>query len=64
MKNLNNTLEKISIKMHNRTGYSILHMVLEANDDFELRGKYRNNFFIYNSEEWQFFIELIEEACK
>lgn len=64
MKNLNKVLEKISRLMHSRTGYSLRSCVLEVVRDFDMRVKYRNDFFILNSDEWQIFIELIEQACK
>lgn len=61
MKDLNATLQKISVFMHERTGYSIQHTVLAARE--ELGHLYNHDLFIYNSDEWQFFLDLINEAC-
>lgn len=61
MKDLNKKLDKISRLMHKRTGYSLIHIVLEAKYNMP---EYYHDFFIFNSDEWQFFIELIGEACK
>ena len=64
MKNLNKKLEKISKTMHKKTGYSLKHSILEVYEDKEMCILYTHEFFIFNSDEWQIFIELLEEACK
>lgn len=73
MKNLNKKLEEISCLMHRRTGYSLRHSILECRDNLSRQEIGINpnhdqestyDFFRYNSDEWQIFIELLEEACK
>lgn len=62
---INNTLEKISRLTHRRTGYALRHIILIPSRDEEMKNYYHNHdLFIYGSLEWQFFIDLIEEACK
>lgn len=59
MKDLNKKLEKISCHMHKRTGYSLTHAVLECDDNMAC-----HRLFKFNSDEWAFFLDLLEEACK
>lgn len=60
--NFNETLDTLSVLAHKKTGYSIQSMVIFFFNDSELREKYEFTFFIFNSIEWQIFIELIQEA--
>ena len=55
---INETLERISLKMHKRTGYSVIHAVLECEDEMDLP-----RFFKFNSDEWEIFLLILEEAC-
>lgn len=64
---LNKQLEKLSIRMHQKTGYSLQHCVLEAKYNMRDCSPYygdTHDFFIYNSPEWGMFIMILEEACQ
>lgn len=72
---INKEIEKLSCKMHRRTGYSIRHAVLEMRDNAEVNpfffrtGSLESrqgaaDFATFNSETWSWFLEFINEACK
>jgi len=61
----NSQLNKLSVRMHKRTGYSIIHTVLEARDNgAKTYSNILSDFITFNSDEWGTFLLIINEACK
>lgn len=64
---INNELDKLSKKMHSKTGYSIISSVTEMKDDEDFDSTlsdYFDNLYRFSSQQWIWFIDFLNEACK